>query len=240
MGLPSKNINLLIRKMTVYLGNCILCSIDDTASKFPFGYLSKMELNDLYGIDLLSQLQLLPSFELRSKLSHIPNLDDFDIDVSFIHSVHSKYYDIHDFSNSTSSLSKGLALFHVNIRSLSKHIDQLKTVLSMSKRKFDLIGISESKQKVDCSFIVNVDLEGYHMYNQPSKLASGGVVLYVNDSLDHLKRNEFCTTEDEFESLWVEIKNQKSKNIMCGCMYRHPNTDVLTFLEYIESTISKI
>ena len=54
------------------------------------------------------------------------------------------------------------------------------------------------------------------------------------------KRNEFCTAEDEFESLWVEIKNQKSKTIMCGCMYRHPNTDVLTFLKYIESTISKI
>ena len=98
-----------------------------------------MELYDLYGIDLPSQLQLLPSFELRSKLSHIPDLDDFDIDENFIHSVHSKYYDIHDFSNLTSSLSKGLALFHVNIRSLSKYIDQLKTVLSMSKRKFDLI-----------------------------------------------------------------------------------------------------
>ena len=66
--------------------------MDDTASTFPLGYLSKMELNDLYAIDLPSQLQLPPSFELRSKLSHIPNLDDFDIYENFIHSVHSKYY----------------------------------------------------------------------------------------------------------------------------------------------------
>ena len=35
-------------------------------SKFPFGYLSKMELSDIYGLDLPSQLQLLPSYELRS------------------------------------------------------------------------------------------------------------------------------------------------------------------------------
>ena len=43
---------------------CILCSLENTASKFPFGYLSKIELHDLYRLDLPSQLQLLPSYEL--------------------------------------------------------------------------------------------------------------------------------------------------------------------------------
>ena len=51
---------------------------------------------------------------------------------------------------------------HVNIRNLSKHIDELKTVLLMSKIKFDLIGITEFKQQVGKDFIVNVDMEGYH------------------------------------------------------------------------------
>ena len=41
---------------------CILCDIDDMASKFPFTYLSKMELNDLYGLDIPSQLKLLRTF----------------------------------------------------------------------------------------------------------------------------------------------------------------------------------
>ena len=44
---------------------CILCVIDEMASKFPFVYLSKMELNDIYGLDFPSQLQLLPSYEQR-------------------------------------------------------------------------------------------------------------------------------------------------------------------------------
>ena len=35
-----------------------MCSMDEMASKFPFGYLSKFEVNDLYGIDLPSQLEL--------------------------------------------------------------------------------------------------------------------------------------------------------------------------------------
>ena len=58
---------------------CILCTIDETASKFPFGYLSIIELNELYGVDLPSQLELLPSYEIRPKLSKLPNLDDYDL-----------------------------------------------------------------------------------------------------------------------------------------------------------------
>ena len=90
-----------------------------------------------------------------------------------------------NFNKLTSTLSKSLSLMHVNVRSLSKHIDELKTVLLMSKIKFDFIGITESKRQVGKDSIVNVDMEGYHKYNQPSKSASGGVVIYVNSNLDH-------------------------------------------------------
>ena len=63
-----------------------------------------MELNDFNGLDLPSQLKLLPSYELRSKLSHIPNLDDFDIEENHIRAVNSNYYDFHDFIKLTNSL----------------------------------------------------------------------------------------------------------------------------------------
>ena len=32
----------------------------------------------------------------------------------------------------------------------------------------------------------------------------------------------------------------KEKNIICGCIYRHPKIDPTKFLVYVESTISKI
>ena len=73
---------------------CILCDIEDMASKFPFCYLSKTELVDLYGLDFPSQSQLLPTYELRSKLSKIPSLDNFDVDENYIQSVSSKYYNL--------------------------------------------------------------------------------------------------------------------------------------------------
>ena len=77
---------------------CIICDIDEMALKFPFGYLSKVELNDLYGIVLPSHLQLLPSYEIRSKLSKIPTLDNFDLDENYVQSVNSKYYDLPEFA----------------------------------------------------------------------------------------------------------------------------------------------
>ena len=33
---------------------------------------------------------------------------------------------------------------------------------------FDLIAITETKQQIEKDFITNVDINGYHLYTQPS------------------------------------------------------------------------
>ena len=78
------------------------------------------------------------------------------------------------------------------------------------------------------------------MYSQPSESASCGAAIYVKNKLDHFRKVDLSVIEDDFESLWIEIKSNKGKNIMCGCIYRHPNRNSNNFLEYIENTLSKI
>ena len=39
--------------------------------------------------------------------------------------------------------------------------------------------------------------------------------------------------------MWIEIRNNKGKNFLCGCAYRHPNSDTSNFIEYVESTFTK-
>ena len=199
-----------------------------------------MELNDLYGLDFPSQLQLLPSYELRSKLSHIPTLDDFDIDENYVQTINSKYYDISELSEFQSSKNKYFSLFHVNARSLSKNFDQLLSVLVAVGISFDVLGITETKEQIGKAFTTNVNIDEYHMYTQPTKSAAGGVAIYVNNKLDHFERKDLSILHEEFESIWVEMKNKQGKNFLCGCIYRHPNTDISHFIEYMEATLSKI
>ena len=53
---------------------------------FPFLSLDNNEINDLHHIDKISHLDLLlPSYELHSKLSGMPNLSDADIENNYVY-----------------------------------------------------------------------------------------------------------------------------------------------------------
>ena len=239
-GTSNKEYDLLVLEDDSTRWQCILSDIEEMAAKFPFIHSTNMELNDLYGLDFPSQLQLLPSYELRSKLSHIPTLNDFDIDENYVQTISSKYYDISEFSEFQSSKNKYFSLFHVNARNLSKNFDQLLSVLTAIGISFDVLGTTETKEQIGKAFTTNVNIDEYHMYTQPTKSAAGGVAIYVNNKLDHFERKDLSILHEEFESIWVEMKNIRGNNFLCGSIYRHPNTDISHFIEYVEATLSKI
>ena len=131
----------------------------------------KSELLNLYGVDLPSQLKLLDSYELRSKLANMPNLQDFDMDENLIHKVNSKYYDIVSFPQIRKT-GDSFSLVHANLRSLSAHLDELQLLLTALKLKFDIIGISETKEQAH-GFSNNVNFNGYTLDLQHSKCSAG-------------------------------------------------------------------
>ena len=115
---------------------CLVFQMKLNAEIFPFGVLSKFKLSDLYGIDLPSHLETLPSFETRSKLENLPHMNDFDIDDNIVNTIFSKYHTLNEISQLNLS-RKNFSIFHTNIRSLSKHIDSpshLKTLPSFETR----------------------------------------------------------------------------------------------------------
>ena len=190
-------------------------------------------------MDLPSQLTSLPQLETYSRLENLPHLNDFDLDENLVHSINSKYHKISELSRM--STNNTFSLFHVNIRSLSKHFDELQSLITSTKISFDVIGISESKQLINQNFNINVNLEGYHLHSQPTKSSHGGVVMYVNKHLDYTVRDDLSVIEDEYETLWIEIKTgSKAKNILRCCVYRHPNTDPKKFVDYMDNVFSKL
>ena len=155
------------------------------ADTFPFGFLTKFELLDLYGVDLPSQLASLPSLEITSRLENLPHLQDFDLDENLVHSINSNYRKVSDLAKI--STDQMFSLFHVNIRSLSKHFGELQSLINSTKIPFDIIGETESKQLLNTDFAVDVSLDGYHIHSKPTKSTHGGVVMYVNKHLSSIK-----------------------------------------------------
>ena len=219
--------------------HCIFCNIKNNADIFPFGFLPKSELLDLHGIDMLSQLAMLPSFTVCSKLSKMPNLNDFDMDENLTYTINSKYYSLAEISK-LNPVNESFFLFHLKRRSLSAHHDELTLLLSNLKFKFDVIGISETKEQSDKGFLSNVGIPGYNIHSQPTNSFAGGVALYIKSTLDYKIREDICMTKDEFEIICLEILSKKDKNTLCCCAYRHPNTDGQAFSDFINNTMQKI
>ena len=89
---------------------------------------------------------------------------------------------------------------------------------------------------------MNVDIKNYKLFSTPTLSKNGGTAIYVRDLFDSFERSDLKITNKYFESTWIEIKNKKSKNILCGTIYRHPNENAnehQVFLEYLDSALSK-
>ena len=136
--------------------------------------------------------------------------------------------------------SSYFSLFHININSLDAHLSDLQTTLASLNFLFHIIGISETRENLSSGFKLNNNLDGFTLHFQPSKSAAGGVAIYTCKSLNAFKRDDLSITDDEFETVWVEIVNTKNKNILCCCAYRHPSSNPVRFKEHLESILSHL
>ena len=98
--------------------------------------------------------------------------------------IHSKYCKVQDLPKAVTQ-TQNFSLFHVNIGSLTKHYDELHSLLYSTKIPFDIIGITETKQFLGKEFLLNVNIDKYQLHSQPTKSACGGAAIYVKKSLDH-------------------------------------------------------
>ena len=130
--------------------------------------------------------------------------------------------------------------FHCFSRSLSAHLTELSQLLSCFNFTFDVLGICETKEQIDSGFLANVSLPGYNMHSTLSKSSAGGVALYIKTSLNYRLREDLKFTNDGFEMIGVELISSKNKNILCCCVYRHPNSDVQEFTHFVNGILQTV
>ena len=116
--------------------------------------------------------------------------------------------------------------------------------LSNASTKFDIIAITETTRRIiNEKFYTNIDLEGYVNFSTATNTNKGGTIIYTKNVYDVTERIDLNICHGLYESIWIRIKDKKSKNVICGSIYRHPNDNIMAydkFLGYLELCLSKL
>ena len=145
--------------------------------------------------------------EFDTPLTEIDPDMQFYLESNYIKNTKCDYYIEDTFVKNISKIQKqkrALSMFHVNIKSLPKHFDELQQYLHMLAYDFSLIGISETwlnENNVDL-----YDLNGYVTIKDCRKeRRGGGVSLYIRDEISFATRNDLGYFDSEMESIFIEI-----------------------------------
>ena len=124
-----------------------------------------------------------------------------------------------------------MSLFHMNIKSLFYHFDELLLHLDSIKFKFTIIGLTETW--LDENKRGLYDLETYTSVNKfKNTKRGGGVSVYLNQNITYHIRNDLEYFDSEMESIAVEIDKEVLKtnsNVIKGLIHRMSKTSVEIF-----------
>ena len=92
-----------------------------------------------------------------------------------------------DFYQINNNNSNNLFL-HMNISSVSYHIDDLSTFIMNCKNKAKVIGISGCRIKAGMPLLSNINMNNYSYEYTPAESSKGGTLLYIDKNLTLSRR----------------------------------------------------
>lgn len=142
---------------------------------FPFHNLTTAEILDLSlnsNTDCLCSAQLarakldsLPRFNILASISNVPHLSNLHPDLQIPSQTNFKYYSTHDFQSNygirNCSINTSLFALNCHIRSLQANFDNFCCTLTDLNLMFSVIGLSETKIKVNQDPLLNIEIPDY-------------------------------------------------------------------------------
>ena len=124
----------------------------------------------------------------------------------------------HDINEHCST--KGLKMFHLNIRSIYGKFDEIRDIL-LSCNKIDIFGLTETILADNDT--ANYEVPGFTLIKRNRKSGpGGGVCVYVRDGINFELREDLQC--DEIESIFLEIMPNKSKHYIVSFLYKPPES----------------
>ena len=138
--------------------------------------------------------------------------------------------------------SNNFSMLGTNIRSMPKNLSKLKCYLETLDHKFTIHGFTESWISNHSDGLYG--MQGYNVeHNYRKDRRGGGVSLFISDQVEYQLREDLTIQESYMETLFVELTNNtgfKNKNVICGVIYRPPNTDIKIFNQKLSELLDKI
>ena len=131
----------------------------------------------------------------------------------------------------------GLKIGQLNIRSLPKHINELKILLL--DNPFHIMCLNETW--LNSSWTDSeLHIEGYNLIrnDRPDSQRGGGTAIYFSKEL--MGRHRPDLNSSELEAVWLEVLSlNKSRTLICS-IYRPPDTGLDDFKTNIEGVMDKV
>nr|CAI5868560.1 unnamed protein product [Callosobruchus analis] len=151
-------------------------------------------------------------------------MEEYIRDVNYILEIsnvkgHNEYW-------SGKEVNRFFKLYHQNICSLRKNIDEPKILFDQMNFEYDCIIFTETFMLPDANIF---QLSGYNMiYNNDKLNKNDGVVVYLKNSFDYECKTIYV---GYCKAIQTEIMLNKSKRIIVTSLYRSPSASEDIFIE---------
>ena len=82
----------------------------------------------------------------------------------------------------------------------------------------------------------NPNIPNYNLEFVPTLLSTGGVGMYIDETVKYTVIER--TSNEAFQSLWIELQFTKQSDIICGVIYGQRNS-AERFLDYFEEAVDR-
>ena len=218
---------------------------------FPYSNLDNDEVISLHKYPNKSMItpDLNIDIEILKSYSKLNSFDSQNNEPDGINKSDCNYYDIESFCKKSSNYKNSFNILHSNICSLQANFENLCLLLARTNLKFDIISLSETWNPLKKKHLFAPGLlpEFGKYYGISGTTRNSGSGFFISNKIVFIPRTDIDIhhwdkiNQNEFEAIWIEVINPKSKNMIIASIYRHPSKiDDGSFNNYLQSTLTKL
>ena len=168
----------------------------------------------------------------------VPDISSFD-DNSIFDDNHCDYYESTDFNDLNISNPGIFSIFYMNSRSLSGHFYDIQDYLATLNHSFSIYGFTETWfREAPPSY---VHMNDYNLVHSSRSIRpGGGAAMFISNSMNFHIREDLMPSQDDFETVFVEVQRNKARNLIIGIVYRAPGTSSDTFNTAFDFCLDKV